>query len=77
MAFELADWIGMDDVVGDSAEGNNPMHDVCRIIVGGAVELATRLRGRPIGNYEWSVRDMNAPSRTFRPLQTAPGLVDG
>jgi hypothetical protein len=58
MTFELADWIFLDDidyVVGDSAEGYNPMHDVCRIIVGGAVELATRLRGRRIGNYEYVV----------------------
>ena len=56
--FELADWIFLDDVdyvVGDSAEGYNPMHDVCRIIIGGAVELATRRGGRPIGNYEYVV----------------------
>src|SRR5262249_55611949 len=53
-----ADWVvrdGVDYVVGDAAEGYNPMHDVCRIIVGGAVELASRLRGRPIGNYEYVV----------------------
>jgi len=58
VTFELADWIVLDDVeyvVGDSAEGYNPMHDICRIIIGGAVELATRLRGRPIGNYEYVV----------------------
>jgi AcrR family transcriptional regulator len=58
MTFELADWIvldGIDYVVGDSAEGYNPTHDVCRMIVGGAVELATRLGGRPIGNYEYVV----------------------
>jgi hypothetical protein len=58
MTFDLADWIwldGIDYVVGDSAEGYNPTHDVCRIIVGGAVELATRLRGRPIGNFEYVV----------------------
>jgi hypothetical protein len=58
MAHDLADWLVLDDidyVVGDSAEGYNPTHDVCRILVGGAVELATRLRGRPIGNYEYVV----------------------
>ena len=58
VTFELADWIFLDDVdyvVGDSAEGYNPMHDVCRIIIGGAVELATRRGGRPIGNYEYVV----------------------
>jgi hypothetical protein len=58
MAHDLADWLvldGIDYVVGDSAEGYNPTHDVCRILVGGAVELATRLCGRPIGNYEYVV----------------------
>ena len=58
MAHDLADRLvldGIDYVVGDSAEGYNPTHDVCRILVGGAVELATRLRGRPIGNYEYVV----------------------
>jgi hypothetical protein len=58
MAYDLAGWLildGIDYVVGDSAEGYNPTHDVCRILVGGAVELATRLRGRPIGNYEYVV----------------------
>ncbi|HTY80210.1 MAG TPA: hypothetical protein VMI34_20455 [Candidatus Bathyarchaeia archaeon] len=63
MAFELADWIflgGIDYVVGDAAEGYNPMHDVCRIVVGGAVELGSRLAGRPIGNYEYVVTGSRA-----------------
>jgi hypothetical protein len=58
MTIELADWMwldGIDYVVGDSAEGYNPTHDVCRMIVGGAAELASRLRGRPVGNYEYVV----------------------
>jgi hypothetical protein len=57
LTFELADWICLDDiayVVGDSAEGYNPTHDLCRTIVGGAVELAARVRG-PIGNYEYVI----------------------
>lgn len=57
LTFELADWIcldGVDYVVGDAAEGYNPTHDVCRTIVGGAVELASRTRG-PIGNYEYVI----------------------
>lgn len=58
MTFELADWLvldGVEYVVGDSAEGYNPMHDVCRILIGGAVELASSLGNRPIGNYEYVV----------------------
>lgn len=57
LTIELADWIcldGVDYVVADSAEGYNPAHDVCRLIVGGAVELAARIRG-PIGNYEYVI----------------------
>ena len=57
MALELADWIALtnvDYVVGDSAEGYNPMHDMCRIIVGVAVEIASRRR-RPVDNYEYVV----------------------
>ncbi len=58
MAFTLADRLvadAVDYVVGDAGEGYNPTHDVCRIIVGGAVELATRRGGRRIGNYEYVV----------------------
>jgi hypothetical protein len=69
MTFELADWIwldGVDYVVGDSAEGYNPMHDVCRVIVGGAVELASRLRGRPVGNYEYVVTGQRIDCMTGR-----------
>jgi len=57
LTVELADCLCLDDVdyvVGDSAEGYNPTHDFCRTIIGGAVELATRLRG-PIGNYEYVI----------------------
>ena len=45
IAYDLTDWLvlhGIEYVVGDSAEGYNPTHDVCRILVGGAVELAHR-----------------------------------
>lgn len=69
MTFELADWMwldGVDYVVGDSAEGYNPTHDVCRVIVGGAVELASRLRGRPIGNYEYVVTGQRSDCMTGR-----------
>jgi len=79
VTFELADWIVLDDVeyvVGDSAEGYNPMHDICRIIIGGAVELATRLRGRPIGNYEYVVAGRrDHASRDDVPARSGSGLT--
>ena len=36
----------IDYVVGDAAEGYNTVHDICRIIIGAAVELAARRHGR-------------------------------
>jgi len=53
-------------VVGDAAEGYNPTHDVCRILVGGAVELATRLGRRAIGNYEYVVTGCRRDRMTGR-----------
>jgi len=43
----------VDCVVGDAVEGFNPAHDVCRLIVDGAVELVRRRTGRAVRNYEF------------------------
>jgi hypothetical protein len=40
-------------VVGDALEGYNPTHDVCRLLIGGAVEIARRATGREIENFEF------------------------
>lgn len=39
-------------VVGDAMEGYNPVHDVCRLIIDAAVDLAERASGRPIVNRD-------------------------
>jgi hypothetical protein len=40
--------------VGDSVEGYNPSHDVCRLMINAAVRMANRARrGAPIANYDF------------------------
>ena len=45
---------GIVSVVGDAAEGYNPMHDVCRMIINATVASARR-QGRDISSYEFSL----------------------
>jgi hypothetical protein len=40
-------------VVGDALEGYNPMHDVCRLVIGAAVEMAHRATGRAVENFDF------------------------
>ena len=40
-------------IVGDAAEGYNPVHDLCRLIAGAAVAMA----GVPVKQYEYAVVD--------------------
>ena len=40
-------------VVGDAFEGYNPTHDVCRLVTGAAVEMANRVSGRTVDNFEF------------------------
>ena len=42
----------VDFVAGDSAEGFNPSHDICRFLIDGAVTLVKRRTGQTIPNYE-------------------------
>ncbi len=42
-------------VVGDSAEGYNPIHDVCRLMIGAAVEMIGRETGALIANYDYAL----------------------
>ena len=51
LAHELADALvaaGVDLVAADAVEGFNPSHDVCRLVVDGAVAMAARQTGRTI-----------------------------
>ncbi|PYS79387.1 MAG: hypothetical protein DMF66_02925 [Acidobacteria bacterium] len=55
---ELADAFvaeGVSAVVGDASEGYNSTHDLCRLVVNVAVELAARSDERPIANYDFPV----------------------
>jgi len=52
LAGALAD-AGVDCVAGDAVEGFNPTHDVCRLIVDGAVEILRRRTGREVRNYDF------------------------
>lgn len=40
-------------VVGDSVEGYNPSHDVCRLTIDAAVRMASRALKTPIANYDF------------------------
>ena len=65
LAGELADAIVRDRirvVAGDDAEGFNPTHDVCRLLVDTAVRRAEESAGVPIVNVAFDL--MDAPDRT-------------
>jgi hypothetical protein len=53
-------------VAGDDAEGFNPAHDVCRLVVDAAVRLARSATGRPVANLAFAL--MEAPSAVPRHL---------
>ena len=42
-------------VVGDSAEGYNPTHDVCRLVIGAAVDMANRSRVNEVGDFDFQL----------------------
>jgi hypothetical protein len=56
LARELADQLvreRIDYVAGDAEEGYNTAHDICRLVINAAVEMASRERGIEIDNYEF------------------------
>jgi hypothetical protein len=56
LARELADQFvreRIDYAVGDAEEGYNTAHDICRLVINSAVEMASRERGIEIGNYDF------------------------
>ena len=54
---------GVDCVAGDAVEGFNPAHDICRLIVDGAVEILRRRTGREVRNYDFLLDGPPAPPR--------------
>jgi len=58
LANELSDTIvaqGATCVLGDAAEGYNPCHDVCRLVINAATRMASRVRGVAIENLDFAV----------------------
>jgi hypothetical protein len=56
LAEELADCLiaaDVDSVAGDAVEGFNPVHDVCRFIIDGAVARVEKRTGRKLGNHDF------------------------
>ena len=56
LADELAEALagdGVECVAGDAAEGYNPTHDACRLVIDAAVALARGGSGRRIDNFEF------------------------
>jgi hypothetical protein len=44
-------------VAGDAYEGYNPTHDLCRVLINAAVEMAEAETGRAIANYQFNLAD--------------------
>lgn len=60
LAVELSDVIAANKiavVVGDDAEGYNPTHDVCRMLIDAAVELAQPSLESPVANLAFALMD--------------------
>jgi hypothetical protein len=58
LADELADAFVREEtqlVAGDAAEGYNPAHDACRVLIDAAVALAHNTSGVSIDNYEFTL----------------------
>jgi hypothetical protein len=56
LARELADQFvreRIDYAAGDAEEGYNTAHDICRLVINAAVEMASRERGIELGNYDF------------------------
>lgn len=50
----------VDCIAGDAAEGYNPAHDVCRLIINAAARLVERKTDKQIPNYDFTL--VSAPS---------------
>jgi hypothetical protein len=58
LATELSEALVDDEtdyVVGDAVEGYNPTHDVCRLVINAAIEVASRARGHRLANLDFLV----------------------
>jgi len=59
LARELADEFLREQIeyaAGDSADGYNTVHDVCRLVLDAALEMVGHARGMSIGNYDFHLK---------------------
>ena len=61
-------------VAGDALEGYNPTHDVCRLIVGTAVEMATLAGNSEVATFDFPL--IGAPDKCGRPCDIRIELDD-
>lgn len=64
LAGELAETFvreRFDYVAGDAAEGHNPTHDVCRLIINAAVEMADGGKAHRVTNFDFLLNDQPDP----------------
>jgi hypothetical protein len=57
VACELADFLvelRAQIVVGDAVEGFSPAHDLCRLLINAAAQLAARRLGRPVRSFDFA-----------------------
>jgi len=79
LAVELAGALAdgqVDVVAGDAAEGFNPGHDVCRLLINAAVARLRRAAGRPVENLEFPLDAAPEPAGQA-PGEPAAGDRDG
>jgi hypothetical protein len=58
LAEELAEALNREEVgyiAGDAFEGHNSVHDIWRLVIGVAMELASRRRGNRIANFDFTL----------------------
>ena len=60
-------------VTGDDAEGFNPTHDVCRLLIDAAVAAARVRTGRPVTNAAFVL--MDAPNRSIPPAAAVSTIL--
>jgi hypothetical protein len=51
-------------IIGDALEGYSPTHDVCRLLIGAAVEMAQRATGITLDNLAFSLTESSGNSDT-------------
>ena len=71
LARKLASYLideDIDYVAGDAMEGYNPTHDVCRLLINVAVELARDATGREVANFDFPLTGAPDIAAATRPV---------